>query len=154
MSVIARRIRAIPERSAIDTWRFIVELISGSGSDSRRKLEAVAGIASCLIADETPEKAPIVIAGSGPRLRIYCLYGEEAITGEGSNEAHLNWDPTAGEWVLWFPAPSEDIAWVRDELAKCDQRIVPYDPEEEPASPPRVESPADLNINVEVFKRP
>lgn len=155
MGVIARRIRATPERSATETWRFMVELISASGSGSRRELEAAAGVASCLIADETPKEAPIVVAGSGPRLRIYCLYGEDAITGEGSNEADLASDPTAGEWTMWLPAVSEDIGWVRAQFAKCGKRIVAYDvEEEEPGDAPPPKSRAELGINVDAFKRP
>lgn len=154
MSVVARRICATPERSAAEVWRFIVNLVSLPGSGARRELEAAAGVASCLIADETPKGAPIVVAGSGPRLRIYCRYGEDAITGEGSNEADLNWDPTAGEWMMWLPAPSDDIEWVRVELANCGKRVVAYEPEEgEPGSAPKLESQAELGINIEAFKK-
>ena len=148
MSVIARRIRATPERPAVDTWRFIVSL-------ARRELEAVGGVAACLIADEVPKEAPIVLAGSGPRLRIYCLYGEEALTGEGSNETDLTWDPTVAEWMMWLPTAGEDLEWVRTQLAKVGKRIVAYDPEREKAgsalpSGDRVE----VAINVDAFKGP
>jgi hypothetical protein len=70
MSTIARRIRATPERPATEAWAVIVDLISEQGSAARKDLEAVSGIASCLIADETPKESPIVLAGAGPRLRI------------------------------------------------------------------------------------
>ncbi len=154
MSVIARRIRATPERSAVETWKFIVNLISATSSGVRRELEAATGVAACMIADETPGVAPIIVAGCGPRLRIYCLYGEDAITGESSNEAEVTWNPTAEEWTLWLPAPSEAIGWVRAELAKCGRRILAYDPEEEePSTTPKREGLAELGTNIEAFKR-
>lgn len=154
MSVVARRIRATPERSAAEAWRFIVDLISPSGSGPRRELEGAGGVGAYIIADEIPKEAAIVVAGCGPRLRIYCLYGEDAIAGEGSNEADLSWDPTAGEWTMWLPVPSEDIGWVRAQLAKCGKRIVAYDPrEEERGSGPKWESRAELGINIEAFRK-
>lgn len=154
MSVVARRVRATPKRSAAETWRFILELVSAPGTEARQELEAAGGVAACLIADETPKEAPIVVAGCGPRLRIYCLYGEEAVTGEGSNETNLTWDSTEGEWTMWLPAAAEDIAWVSAELGKCGKRIIAYNPKEEEAG--RTATPGgrtDLGIEVEEFKK-
>jgi len=157
MSVIARRIRATPERSATEAWSLIMELISQPDSLARAELEAASGVAACLIADETPKGSPIVVAGSGPRLRIYGLYGEDSVVGEDADEAALTWDPTEGDWKLWFPAPREDLEWVRQELGKRGVRIAAYelekgDPEGDAARPEG--RGANLSVDVEVFKRP
>jgi hypothetical protein len=156
MSVIARRIRATPERSGTEAWSVITELISQPGSLARKELEAAGGVAACLIADETPKESPIVVAGSGPRLHIYCLYGEASVVGEDADEAALTWDPTDGEWKLWLPAPREDLEWVRRELGKRGTRIAAYELEEgEPegdAARPEGRG-ANLSVNVEAFKR-
>lgn len=157
MSVIARRIRATPERSGMEAWNVITGLISQPGSLTRKELDAAGGVAACLIADETPKESPIVVAGSGPRLRIYCLYGEDSVVGEDADEAALSWDPTDGDWKLWLPAPREDLEWVRRELEKRGTRIAAYElekgePEGEAARPRGRE--ANLSVNVEAFKKP
>ena len=61
-------------------------LISEPGSAVRKELEAVSVIASCLITDETPKRPPIMVAGVGPHLRIYCLYDEDALSGEEADD--------------------------------------------------------------------
>lgn len=97
MTVIARRIIATPARPASEAWSLIVELLAPeSESQARKELLAIAGIASALIADEAMKTAPIVVSGSGPRVRIYCLYDEEAIVGEQAKETSLPAIPTAG----------------------------------------------------------
>ena len=133
----------------------IVGLISAPGSAARTELNAASGIAACLIADETPKESPIVVAGVGPRLRIYCLYGEDAVTGEDADESPLSWDPTDGHWKMWLPAASEDLEWVKRELAKRGTRIVTYElekgePEGDSTRPEGRE--ASLAVNVEAFK--
>ena len=155
MSVIARRIRATPERSGVEAWAVITDLISQPGTLARKHLDAVNGVAACLISDETPKDSPIVVAGSGPRLRIYCLYGQDAVIGEDAEEGALSWDPTEGDWKLWLPAPREDYDWVSRELAKRGTRIAGYELEKgEPegdAARPKGRA-ANLSINVEAFK--
>lgn len=157
MSVVARRIRGTPERSATETWEAIVGLISKPGSPARTELNAVSGIVACLIADETPKDSPIVTAGVGPRrLRIYCLYSEDAVTGEDADETAPSWDPTDGSWKMWLPAAREDLDWVKRELAKRGARIVAYElekgePEGESARPEGRE--ATLAVNVEAFQK-
>lgn len=155
MSIVARRIRATPERSAVEVWRLVENLISQAGSDARGELEGAAGVAASLIADEAPKESPIVIAGCGPRLRIYCVYGEDAVTGEDSNEADLAWDPTAGDWSMWLPASGEDIEWVRAELAKRSKRIMAYNlEEEEPGTYTETENARSaVSVNLEAFRR-
>jgi hypothetical protein len=154
MSTIARRIRATPERPATEAWGVIVGLISEPGSAARKDFDAVSGIAACLIADETPKESPIVVAGVGPRLRIYCLYDEDAVTGEDADETALSWNPTDGKWKMWLPAAREDLDWVQRELAKHGSRIVAYELEkgEPEGAAARPEGRQAIAINVEAFK--
>jgi hypothetical protein len=155
MSAVARRIRAAPERPSTEAWSVITTLISEPGSPAKKELDAVSGIAACLVADETPKALPIVVAGVGPRLRIYCLYDEDAVTGEDADESAVSWNPTHGNWKLWLPAAGEDLDWVKRELAKQSARIVAYEleqgePEGDSARP--AERRATLTVNVEAFK--
>jgi hypothetical protein len=154
MSTIARRIRATPERPAAEAWEVIVGLISEPGSAATKELDAVSGVASCLIADETPKDSPIVVAGVGPRLRIYCLYEEDAVTGENADESALSWKPTDGNWKMWLPAAREDLDWVQRELAKRGSRIVAYELEkgEPTGDAARGERRGAIAVNVEAFK--
>ncbi len=154
MSTIARRIRATPARPATEAWEMIVGLISEPGSAARKELNAVSGIASCLIADETSKDLPIVVAGVGPRLLLYCLYDEDAVTGEDADETALPWNPTDGNWKMWLPAAREDLDWVQRELAKRGSRIVAYELEkgEREGEAARPEGRPAVAINVEAFK--
>ena len=61
--------------------------------------------------------------GSGPRVRFYCLYDEDAIAGDQANEGQLSHCPTDGDWNVSLPCPKEDIDWVRDVLAKKSSHI-------------------------------
>ena len=129
-------------------------LISETGSTARKDFDAVSGIAACLIADETPKDSPIVVARVGPRLRIYCLYDEDAVTGEDADETALSWNPTDGNWKMWLPAAREDLDWVERQLANRGSRIVAYElekgvPDGDSARP---EGRQAIVVNVEAFK--
>jgi hypothetical protein len=79
MSVVARTFVSVPERSAVETWSRIVELIAPNHhSAARKELATVAGVACSCISDEALADDPIVVHGVGPRLRIYALYGDDA----------------------------------------------------------------------------
>ena len=123
MTVIARRIKAIPERSAVDVWRIIVDLVTAPPSAARSELESVSGIASSIITDEAPKDSPIVFYGSGPRVRFYCLYNEDAIAGDQANEGQLSHCPTDGDWNVSLPCLKDDMDWVQDALTKKSSRI-------------------------------
>lgn len=117
MTIVARRFASVPVRSAADTWAAILEMVAPSrNSQARRDLEAVKGVACSIIAGEI--SAPIIVHGAGPRLRIYCLYGDEAIEGDRVNEAPLAFDPTEGDWHMSIPCPTDDLAWVKKKLEK------------------------------------
>ena len=127
MTVVARTFCSIPKRSALETWAAIVDLLAPrTGSDARRELEAVAGIASSLITREAMT-APIVVYGCGPRVRIYCVYHEDAITGDAANENRLAFDATDGDWHMSLPCPADDLDWVSGALAKKTKRITARD---------------------------
>ncbi len=72
MSTVARRtFRSSPHRDAHDTWRSVVDLLT-QGRDSAAQVEllAVAGTAACVIADQAPRDAAIVVTCDGPRTRV------------------------------------------------------------------------------------
>ncbi len=124
-SVASRTLRSSPHRDNSATWDVVVNLLTcGQAGDRRRELEAVAGIAASLIAEQAPKDAPIVATCDGPRTRIYCIYGEDALDAGAGNEAMLGFDALAGDWQVSLPCPEEDLAWVQASLKKKSSRIV------------------------------
>ncbi len=124
MTVVARSLISIPERSATATWEAIVELIAPDArSAARRDLEAVLGIACSCITDETLADDPMVVYGVGPRLRIYALYGDDAVEGDGANESPLSYVPTDGDWHLSIPCLPDDLPWVQRGLNEVSNRV-------------------------------
>jgi hypothetical protein len=159
MTVVARTFCSIPKRSALDSWAAIVDLLAPrTGSDSRRELESVAGIASSLITREAMT-APIVVFGCGPRVRIYCIYNDDAITGDAANENKLAFDASAGDWHMSLPCPADDLGWVVGALAKKTKRITARDQEEAVESEDSSQAlaagkDATASINMEGFFKP
>ena len=127
MTVISRRVKATPARPASEAWQVIVDLLAPTASDARTELLRVEGIASSLIASQAMKDAPVVIYGSGPRVRIYCLYDEDAIEGDHGNEQKLATCPTEGDWSMSLPTPPEDLKWVQDSLKKKSSRVTARD---------------------------
>ncbi len=124
MTVVARRIIATPARPASEAWAVMVNLLApDQNSEARKELESVSGIASNLIADEAFDGTPGVVFGSGPRVRLYCLYGDTAISGEGASESAFAFVPTEGDWRMSLPCPPDDLDWVRDALKNKSSRI-------------------------------
>ncbi len=99
----------------------------------------------------------MVVRGTGARVRIYCLYDDEAVTGDDANESALAECPTAGDWVLSLPTDPDDLAWVKDALAKKSKRVVarersePFDDGEDKTS---TAATPEAAINMEAFLRP
>jgi hypothetical protein len=123
MTVFARIISSVPQRSADDTWAKIVSLLApDQDSESHSELTSIAGIAGSLIARESMTE-PIVVFGSGPRVRIRCLYNEDALTGDGASEGVLPTNPTTGDWSISLPCPKEDLTWITNALARKSSRI-------------------------------
>lgn len=127
MNVVARRIRATPVRTATESWTVIAEIVCQGDETARKEFEAVAGIASALIASESLREQPFVVLGSGPRLRVYCLYDEDAIVGDDSNEDTMSWKPTASEWTAFLPCHKDDVQWVSKNLKTKSSRFRAYD---------------------------
>ncbi|MDC0712685.1 hypothetical protein POL68_29760 [Stigmatella sp. ncwal1] len=129
MTTIARRtIRSSPHRTSTETWNTIVDLLAQENQDdARRKLLAITGIASSVIMDQAPGRAPIIVTCDGPRTRIYCLYGEDAIEGAEANEERLGFEPLNGEWMVSLPCQAADLSWVQEELKKYGSRITARD---------------------------
>jgi hypothetical protein len=94
---VRRDLISVPAQSARETWRAIIDLITDRGSIDVQQLEAASSVMESLIADEIPATTPIVIKGTGPRLVIYCLYGEKAMEGAAKPNP-LTWNPT-GEYT-------------------------------------------------------
>src|SRR5882724_832289 len=127
-SITARRVVATPTRSVSETWMTIIKMIAPQeDSEARKELEAVAGTASALIADEALKDAAAIIYGNGPRIRIYCLYDDEAISGDNKNENTLAAIPTEGDWKMSLPCPEEDLEWVQAALTRKSSRITARD---------------------------
>ena len=157
MTVVARTFVSIPVRSARETWDAICNLVAPNpNSAAARELSSVSGVAASLIAREAMT-APIVIYGSGPRVRIYCLYHADAIEGDDSNESALVFDATEGDWQMSLPCPADDLTWVQSELAQRSKRITARDQE---AQVGEDETEADsarsfvLKLDEEAFFRP
>ena len=93
--------------------------------------------------------------GGGPRVRIYCLYGDDAVTGENSNEAKLVSSSLNGDWAMSLPAPESDLEWVQAALKKKSTRITARDMNAE-VEDKSEESTGEksANINREAFFRP
>jgi hypothetical protein len=96
--VLVRRVAATPVRTASQTWARIVEIVAPDPSSAARQaLAKAAGVACASISSEVTKDAPIVIWGEGPRVRLYCVFDEEAITQEGVNEDAL---PKTDPWGM------------------------------------------------------
>ena len=158
-TVVVRRVIATPGRPAATTWGIIADLIAPEGSPARTEIDAIAGVAISLIAAEAMRDSPLVVYGAGPRLRIYCLYDDDAMLAEGASEEALAWRPTDGDWAMSVPCPPDDLSWVQQALARSSDRITARDWDEY-RPPERDTSELDSHtvdsgtVNVEAFLRP
>jgi len=123
---IRRDIASIPKRSAGETWKTIIELITGSGTVDKKTLENASSIMESLIADEHPAQKPIVLKGVGSRLVIYLLYGENAMEADLEVDK-LSWNPTAGDWSIAAPSDADDVIWMNNALKDRAPRIKVHD---------------------------
>lgn len=131
-TVMARRVASTPTRTAAQTWQKIVEILtSDAAGESRKELNKAAGVACASISSEATRDAAIVVWGGGPRVRVYCVFDEDAITGDGVSEGALPTSPTEGDWKMSIPCLSEDVAWSKESLAKVSTRITARAPDEE-----------------------
>lgn len=155
MTVLARGVRATPHRPADEVWSVIVGLLAPSGGAARDELMKIAGVAATLIAAEAPKHDRMVVWGGGPQVRITCLYGEAAITGDNANETKLPRTPTEGDWHMSLPCPEEDLTWVQAALAKRSKRITARKLGEKPDTEgDEAASVSEAAVNKESFLRP
>jgi hypothetical protein len=150
MTVIARRIIATPVRSASEAWAIIVGILAPqSGSEAHKELLAIEGIACSLITDETLKDAAAVIYGSGPRVCIYCLYDDDACSGEDASEAPLTFDATSGNWQMSLPCHADDLSWVQEALKKRSTHVTARDMTSQVEAEEAVTNSAAKNIAVD-----
>lgn len=154
-TVIKRLIRATPHRTASEVWQLITDLVApDKNSPARADLSRVAGVLGQVIASEATKCSPVVVFGSGPRLRFYCLYDEDAITGEDANENALPFTATEGDWRISVPALPDDLEWVQRELKNRSTKITareqgdPIDEDEQAAT-----HAASVEVDVKAFLR-
>lgn len=128
-STVRRDFRSVPYRDALETWNFIVDILTAKSAtdDARKELMKVAGIVSSVIADQAPKSSPIVVTCDGPRTRIYCSYDDDALDDSCCNEEKLGFDATKGPWQVSVAVHSEDLAWVQAALKKQTSRVVARD---------------------------
>jgi hypothetical protein len=152
MTVIARRIGSTPTRTATQTWDRIVLLLAPAlGSAARAELAKASGVACMSIASEAIKDAPIVVWGSGPRVRIYGVFGEDAITGDSINEDGLVSTPTDGDWRMSIPCTPEDAAWCRKRLGELSRRIAARSLDEDVDDGDRADAaPAAAALSIDV----
>lgn len=157
MSVVARRVRATPFRSAADAWQVIADLVAPKNSAAHAELLNIEGIGASIISTESPKDAPIVVCGSGPRVRIYCLYGDEALSGDDASESPLAQYPTEADWAMSLPADTDDVTWVKESLAKRSTHVTVREKSEavetNDSDSPQTRSGEPV-INMEAFLRP
>lgn len=155
ITVISRRVASTPARTASETWQRIVDILApDSTSPARAELELVAGVACSSIASEALKDDAVVVHGAGPRLRVYCVFGDDAVSGENINEDALATTPTTGDWSLSLPCPVDDLSWSRTALAKLSTRITARGVGDE--VPDRLagrQTAGERTINLDQFRR-
>jgi hypothetical protein len=156
-ALLARRVASTPVRTTAETWAKIVELVAPDPqSAARKELAGVTGAACAAIASEALKDAPVVVFGGGPRIRIYCVFDEDAITNEGINEDALPKSPTeGGDWRISIPYLAEDVAWASAGLATASARIaarsVDHEVDDEVSDAAAAKS--SLSINMSEFEK-
>jgi len=140
-----RDIPAIPVRSAEDTWAAIVALVESSESIDVDQLRVAAPVLASLITDELHDKHPIVFSGVGPRLVLYLSFGADALQADQEIQP-IDWSPTAGDWTLYLPCESANLAWAREALDEKSPRITVHAPNATPESP-KSEKQTGLNVD-------
>lgn len=128
-SVVVRRFAASPARISSNVWEAITKLVCRGDKNAEAEFKKVAGVASCLINDEAFTNSPMSLKNDGPRLRVYCVYGDDAIAGENVNEAALSWDPTKGDWIAYLPCLTDDFAMMEKSIKGKSAHFKIYDVE-------------------------
>ncbi len=154
MTTVARTVRSSPHRDTVKTWEFITELLTKGGSSAvRAELQSVAGIAAAVLAERSAKEAAIVATGDGPRIRIYCVYDDDALDESEANEDPLGFDALVGDWAISLPCPEADLAWVQAALREKSSRVTARDSSQSVGATKASNSAAteDLVLNAEAF---
>jgi hypothetical protein len=123
-TVVARRVASLPERSAPGTWEKVVDILAPDRNDpAREELLKVSGVAASVITAESPTQSAIVMYGGGPRVRVYCVYYDDAIARDGLNETPVATSVTGAGWKLSLPCPADDLEWTLRKLASLSDRV-------------------------------
>ena len=157
-TILARRVASSPVRTAAQTWAKIVEIIAPDPqSTARKELAKAAGVACASISSEATKDAAIVIWGGGPRVRVYCVFDEDAITQDDVNEDALPKSPTEGEWKMSIPCLPDDVRWCSANLAaassKISARSVNDDVEDGDARQEAAKAAPAMGINMQEFMK-
>lgn len=156
-TIVARRFAATPQRTAVETWTAITGLLAPETGTARKELDAVAGIMASIIVSEIPAEHSFIVAGNGPRLRVYCVYGQDAVTGEDCSEDALSWIPAEGDWKVFVPCEPEEVDWLNGALRKHSSRMKAYDITDDRAlqqeDSAKDHAKTEVAINVERFKQ-
>jgi hypothetical protein len=142
----------------METWDRISALLAPDPkSDARMELAKVAGVAASSISSEGPKNDPIIVHGGGPRAHVYCVYGDDAVTGDGVEEDGFSKSPTEGDWSLSLPVPAEDLDWTQRKLqadsTRVTARAVGTQMKEEKAAATAAAS-SGATINLQEFMKP
>jgi hypothetical protein len=123
--VINRYVKASPTRTSSETWAAIKTMLVGSDLNAKIEFEKVTGVISAHIGEEKLKNHPLILTGGGPRVRIFCHYGDDAIEID-SNESLIKDYDFKTDWKILVPVESGD-EWVRDELANRSHRFQVYE---------------------------
>lgn len=139
----------------METWERICALLVPDGnSDGRSELAKVAGVAASAISSEGARDDPIIVYDGGPRAHIYCIYGEDAVSGDGVEEEAFSKTPLGDGWKMSLPVPKEDLAWTQRKLkadsSRVTARAIGEDLVEQKAQAPQ----AKATINLTEFMKP
>lgn len=156
-TVIARRMRGTPHRLSSEVWTLITNLLVPQGDgQALDEFRRAAGVGAYLVENEALKSSPLVVWGAGPRVRVYCLYDDDAISGDDANETVLPESPTDGDWHMSLPADDSDIDWIRSDLSEKGATRITVRSSSESISAEGNESTGSnqsLCLNEEVFRQ-
>lgn len=127
MSTVRRTIISNPERTSIETWTKITGIVCGEDKNAKKEFNSVSNVICSLLPEELMKANPMIVKGAGSQLRVYCLYGEDAMTGEDANEDDLSWEITAKSWTAYLPCSQTELAWYEKALSNASDNFKVYD---------------------------
>ena len=123
-TVITRSIASTPKRTATETWEVILLLLAPDAkSAGHLELKKITGVAASSIASEATTNDAFIIYGNGPQVRVYCIFGDDAISGDGVNEDPFHEPPVRGDWKMSIPCIPEDVKWSEKKLKEITTRV-------------------------------